>query len=439
METSDNGYAEPNTDGEWMVDEDALPAVGGPAIVAKAHANQSSAVEPVVSKVADVVTRPVEWLWESWLPKGSMTILDGDPGLGKSQLVLDVAARVTHGWRMPPKGGDGGRALGSVLILSAEDDLQTTIKPRLLAAGADMDRIFCMSGVRIHGQEEPVVLPVDLDLVESTAVANAVVLIAFDPMVAYFGSRTDSHKDADVRRVLHRVKLLAERTGAAVLCVRHLNKTAGPAAIYRGGGSIGIIGAARAGWIVGKNPDTPGRLILAVSKSNLAPRPRSLEYSIEQSGSVSRIGWIGECDFGPDDIVAKPRGKPGPKGESLAEAEAFLAKALAGGPKATAELYAWARAECVSVGTLRRAKKEIGVISDHIGGEDGGGNWTWRLPDDYPRCASSMNLSILPRNPENKGFCGKALKSKNLSILPLVRVEKNRLAKMRKSHRTGRA
>jgi hypothetical protein len=341
-------------------------------------------VEPVIVKLSDVEMKPVNWLWRNWTARGCMTLFDGDPGLGKSTTTLDIAARVTRGWKMPPEGGPAGTEPAYVLILSAEDTLEQVIKPRLAAMGADMSRIIAMPAMKVNGEEMPVTLPIDLDAVEEMIKLYGVILVIIDPLVAYLDGKTDSHNDANIRRVLYRVKLLAERTQAAVLAIRHLNKVVNSPALYRGGGSIGIIGAARSAWVVGKDPQNPGHFVLAMNKSNLGPIPRSLAYRIdpvyvEPVGHVGTIGWVGECDLGPNEILAKPKTKPGPKGEALSDAVAFLEKALAEGPKEAGEVEKWAKAECISVKTLRRAKKELGVDSK-LEGYGSEGKWHWSLP-----------------------------------------------------------
>jgi hypothetical protein len=238
-------------------------------------------------------------------------LLDGDPGLGKSTLALDISARVTRGWRMPPGSReDPGRKPGGVLLLSAEDDLERTIRPRFDAAGGDALRVTTLEAIRIGDEENPPILPWDLVLVEGTIVQKGIVLVVVDPLFAYLDSEIDAHKDQDVRRCLHRLKLLAQRTGVAILVIRHLNKLTGGPALYRGGGSIGILGAVRSALIVGCDPNNPETKVLASNKSNLGLSPKSLSYTLESvSKDIARIAWGGEVDLGPDDILNRPQGR----------------------------------------------------------------------------------------------------------------------------------
>src|SRR5262249_22263555 len=192
--------------------------------------------EPVLVRMDTVLPKPVSWLWTGWIPRGALTILDGDPGLGKSTITIDLAARTSRGWLMPPGPGpvEGAEGAG-VLLLKAEDDPARTIRPRLDAAGADPSMVFSFEAVRVAGEDHPPVLPWDLEMVEGLIREHEIVLVVIDPFLAYLGGEFDAHKDQDVRRCLHRLMALAQRTGAAIVLVRHLNKLNHSVALYRGG------------------------------------------------------------------------------------------------------------------------------------------------------------------------------------------------------------
>jgi hypothetical protein len=280
----------------------------------------------------------VSWLWRLRIPRRAVTILDGDPGLGKSTICVDWTARVTRGQPMPGEERQPGEDLepAGVLLLSAEDDLACTIRPRLDAAGADPARVHSLEAIRTGEEERPPVLPWDLSLVEKFIGEHGIAMVVIDPFMAYLDAEINAHQDQDVRRALHQLKLLAERTNAAVIVVRHLNKLIGGPAIYRGGGSIGIIGAARSALLVGRDPDDSKRLVLASNKSNLGPMPSSLRYSLETQGDVARIGWGEECDLTAADILGHADGrKKKSAGEQCAEA---LRGLLANGMRPVAQL-----------------------------------------------------------------------------------------------------
>src|SRR5918997_427133 len=188
--------------------------------------DKTEPAQPVGKLLSEVEPEQVEWLWPGRLPLGKLAVLDGDPGLGKSALTLDLAARVSAGLELP----DGGRCG---------------------PAGADNERIVALTMIGVGTRAERLVsLTQDLDAIEAAIGRVGAALVVIDPLMAFLTGKTDSHKDQDIRRGLAPLAALAERKGAAVLLVRHLNKSAGGNALYRGGGSIGIIGAARAGLVV---------------------------------------------------------------------------------------------------------------------------------------------------------------------------------------------
>jgi hypothetical protein len=259
---------------------------------------------PVYRRMSDVKPQPIRWFWRGWIPRGALTLLDGDPGFFKSTIAIGLAARATRGWAMPP--AEIGDVVGEpeqVLILSAEDDVAGTVRPRLDAAGADATRVYHLDAIRAGEEEQPPVLPFDLLVVEAMIREHGITLVVIDPFMAFLDGKIDSHRDQDVRRCLHRLKIIAERTGCAVLVIRHLNKLHGGPALYRGGGSIGIVGAARSALIVGRDPQDQDRYVLASTKCNLSARPKSLAYRAQSAGDVACIYWEGECDLTADDIL----------------------------------------------------------------------------------------------------------------------------------------
>jgi RecA-family ATPase len=226
----------------------------------------------VVRRVADVPRERVEWLWARYVPVGKVVVLDGDPGLGKSTVTADLAARITAGKPMPD--GSGGGDPSDVVLVSAEDGLADTIRPRLELAGADLRRVAVVDALELpDGRSAPLELPGDLDQLEAVVRDVRAALVTIDPLVAFLAGTVNANRDQDVRRALHPVRDMAERTGAAILVVRHLRKAATDTAVQRGGGSIGIIGAARVGLMVARDPADADRRILAVTKSNVGPIP----------------------------------------------------------------------------------------------------------------------------------------------------------------------
>lgn len=362
--------ADPETDAALR--RQARAARGGPGLVI----------------VADVKPERVRWLWPKRIPLGKITVLDGDPGLGKSTLTLDLAARVSTGSPLPDRVALDHR--GAVLIVSAEDGIGDTIRPRLAAAGADLERITVLDSIQVPKrdgtvEERPLVLPVDLDHLEEAITTTGAVLVILDPLSAFLGGEVDSYKDQHVRRALMPLARLAERTGVAILIVRHLSKSGGPNALYRGGGSIAIIGAARAGLLVAPDPGDPTRRILASTKSNLAPMTDALAYRVvsDDLHDCGRIAWEGPTKHRADDLLAAPA-PPDDLDETsaLAAAVAFLEEVLAEGDLWTGEVKEEAKAAGVAWRTVERAKARLGVTSIKVGrpGDDVQG-WKYHLPE----------------------------------------------------------
>ncbi len=199
----------------------------------------------------------VEWLWPARIPLGKLTIIDGDPGLGKSVLTLELAARVSRGMAMPDSEPGEDREPAGVVVLSAEDGIEDTIVPRLDAAGADRSRILALNLVTdTEGGKRLPTFPGDADYVRAAVGRVQGRLVIIDPLTAYLSGYVNAHKDSDCRRALWPLAQLADDTGVAVVVVRHLNKATGGNPLYRGGGSIGIIGAARSGLLVAPTPTT---------------------------------------------------------------------------------------------------------------------------------------------------------------------------------------
>ena len=351
--------------------EDPLLAVeardGGLLVATRGAGTLLSKVEP----------EQVDWLWPGRIPKGKLTVIDGDPGLGKSAATVDLAARVSAGLGLPDC---APCEAAGVVICSAEDGLADTIRPRLDAAGCDPARVLSLATVPdAEGLSRPISIPEDVPVVREGIRRVGAALVVVDPLMAFLSGKTDSHRDQDVRRVLAALAALAEETGAAIVIVRHLNKPGGKNPLYRGGGSIGIIGAARSGMVVGKDPDDEDRRVLAVVKSNLAAPAPSLSFALEEAGNGAvRVVWLGETDVAAAELLAGPRDE----GSSALEgAKNFLVELLLGGPVAYAEVEAAAEGAGINMRTVKRAKQELGVESSREGeaGRQGGGKWIWSL------------------------------------------------------------
>lgn len=237
-------------------------------------------VEPElgIHRLSSIRERQVSWLWPGYLPAGKLVMLDGDPGDGKSVMTCDLAARFSSGARLP----DGQRPHHpvDVVMISAEDDPEDTIKPRLRVAGANQDRVHLLTSGTI--EDQPFSLTRDLPALETFITTNQVGLVVIDPLMAFMPSDIDAYRDADVRRALFPLTQMAARTMCTILVVRHLVKSR-TKAISAGGGSMGFIGAARVGYLVGPHPEDETKRVLAGVKINIGPMPEPLGYRVVAS------------------------------------------------------------------------------------------------------------------------------------------------------------
>lgn len=229
---------------------------------------------------ADMVQeRPVSWLWPGYLPAGKLVMIEGDPGDGKSVMTCDLAARLTTGSPLP----DGSRVPKTdVIMISAEDDPEDTIKPRLRVAGADLRRVHLVVGGPTENSAFD--LARDLDALEALVTSTQAKVIFIDPLMAFMPAQINAYSDHEVRRALYPLSRMAQRNSTAIVVVRHLVKGSGRGkAITAGGGSIAFIGAARAGYVVAEHPEDETKRVFACVKINIGPKPAALGYKVVSS------------------------------------------------------------------------------------------------------------------------------------------------------------
>jgi AAA domain-containing protein len=357
------------------------------------HAEQPRIRQLMIRNFAKIQPQKTRWLWRAYIPLGTLTILDGDPGLGKSTICIDLIARVTRGQSMPNDGETDLDGPAVALILSAEDAPENTIRPRLDAAGADVNLVENIEATKVgEDGERPPVLPADVDLLEEKIAETNAKLVVIDVFTAYLDGELDAHRDQDVRRCLHRLKILAQRTGCAIILIRHLNKLNGGAAIYRGGGSIGITGAARSVLMVGKNPTEPTQFVLAPIKCNLCKPPPALTYSIMNAGDdVSVIGWGQETSLSADDLL----GCQSQKGTVAEECAALIRDLLADGPKLSDDMEDELKANGYKDNAIRDGRKKAKVRAFKKGfGE--ASKWWWELQKDKGDDAQDESVRVPP-------------------------------------------
>lgn len=322
---------------------------------------------PITVKVSDVQREEVSWLWTNRIPRGKLTIIDGDPGVGKSFLSLAIATAVTCGCGLP--GELEQRDPQNVLIMSAEDGLADTIRPRLEDMGADISRAIAFRGLIDEKERERPLTLSDLDVIEKAIHEHKPALIIIDPIIAFTASK-DTHKANEVRGLLAPLAALAEKHCVAILAIRHLNKGTAKAA-YRGQGSIDFLAACRSAFLAGEDPENPAVKVLIHAKANLGPKMPSLTYSIDEG----RFLWGEESTHTAEQLLAQP-----PEGEEqtvMVEARGFLHDLLSNAPVASGDVFKQGKAEGISMTTLKRAKRVLGVKAQKLGFKNG---WEWELP-----------------------------------------------------------
>ncbi|MCZ6834246.1 MAG: AAA family ATPase [Planctomycetota bacterium] len=352
--------------------------------VIKDEQKTKASVQPIIVNLADVEPEEVQWLWPGRIALGKVTLIAGDPGLGKSFLTLDMAARISSGTSWPDD-RDALNQVGGIVLLSAEDDLGDTIRPRLDAAGADVARICAISSVKRLGTkseeavEDSFCLATDLTALEASILQTPDCrLVIIDPISAYLG-RVDSHKMAELRGILTPLGALASRHRVAVVCIHHLNKNSGGQAIYRACGSIGFVAAARAAWIVTKDKDDERRRLFLPVKNNLASDMTGLAYTIEliDQGGAPAVAWEPDpVEISADEAMSASQGD----GEDRLDAKSFLLDLLADGEIPGKDVLDEAKEAGFSDKVARRALKSLGG-KPRRSGFGKGGQWIWSLPN----------------------------------------------------------
>lgn len=304
----------------------------------------------------DVKVEQVEWLLYPFIPYGKVTIIQGDPGEGKTTLVLQIIARLTKGESII---GEEAKIPINVIYQTAEDGLGDTIKPRLLAADADCSKVLV-----IDDKDTPLTMR-DIRLEKAIIETNAR-LVVLDPIQGFLGADVDMHRANEIRPVMKHISELAEKYHCAIVLIGHMNKCSMGKSAYRGLGSIDFQAAARSVLIVGRIKDEPEMRVVCQTKSSLAPEAKSIAFRL---GETNGFEWIGEYDITADDLLS---GKA--KGTKKKAAIDFLENALANGQKSQTEIMRLAEEQSISEKTLRNAKEALDVNSKKIGSQ-----WYWEL------------------------------------------------------------
>ena len=340
--------------------------------------------EAIVVRLSDVTPEPVEWLWHERIPLGKLTLLAGDPGLGKSFMTVDMAARVStgHSW---PDAPCVPQPVGSVVLFNCEDDVSDTVLPRFLKAGGDPGRVVALQGISIidgrTGKRRERGFSLDRDLPSLIQVLEQnpdTRLVVIDPISAYCGG-TDSHKNADVRGMLAPLAAVASKHRVAVVMVTHLSKGSKDKAVYRSMGSLAFAAAARAVWHVAKDNDDPERRLLLMTKMNLCAESTGLAYRLIdgavswEEAPVAMTADEHMADEGHNERKSTDTGK------AVVEAAEWLVRLLSDRSLMAVIVGDNADDAGISETTLKRAKKRAGVISQRQGYSKGSVVW-WTMP-----------------------------------------------------------
>ena len=305
----------------------------------------------------------IDWLLYPFIPFGKVTIVQGDPGEGKTTMVLQIIAKLTKGEAVLPSGSDEPALEGKTMALepvnviyqTAEDGLGDTIKPRLLSAGADCSRVMVID------DNNQALTMMDARL-EEAIIKTKVRLVVLDPIQGFLGAAVDMHRANEIRPLMKRIAVLAEKYHCAIILIGHMNKNSNGKSSYRGLGSIDFQAAARSVLIVGRI-----RVVCHV-KSSLAPEGKSIAFRLDKDTGFE---WIGEYDISADDLLSGDN-----RGQKIHAAKEFLKEILASGSVAQTKVAEEAESRRIKKKTLWNAKKELEIDSVKIGNQ-----WFWMLPE----------------------------------------------------------
>ena len=336
-----------------------------------------------------VEVEQIEWLLYPFIPYGKVTIIQGDPGEGKTTMVLQIIAKLTRGEPIFPvtdttmkikekrsdevnSGNDGldgednmqeqsSMSPVNVIYQTAEDGLGDTIKPRLLAAGADCSKVMV-----IDDSDQPLTMA-DVRL-EEAIVQTKAKMVVLDPIQGFLGANVDMHRANEIRPLMKRIAVLAEKYHCAVILIGHMNKNSNGKSSYRGLGSIDFQAAARSVLIVGRVKDEPEVRVVCHTKSSLAPEGTSIAFRLDKNNGFE---WIGEYDISADELLNGDG-----RGQKSQKAKKFLLEFLANGGMAQKRIAEEAEARGIKEKTLWNAKRELEVDSVKRGKQ-----WYWMLPE----------------------------------------------------------
>lgn len=306
-------------------------------------------------RMSEIQEQMVSWLWYPYIPSGKITIMQGDPGEGKTFLILGIAAYLSQGI---PFFERESQPPANVIYQTAEDGLADTIKPRLISLGADCRKILV-----IDESENP--LSFCDQRIKRAIIKTSAKLLILDPLQAYLGANVDMHRANELRPIFSRLGNVAEETGCAIVIIGHMNK-GGTKSTYKGLGSIDITAAARSVLVVGRSPEDENVRIMAHTKSNLAPSGSSIAFTFDDGLKI-----LGESNVTVNELLGFVKAKRNVK----EEAKEFLQNFLSGEPMEAQKIFTKSEELRISQRTLKTVKKELGILSEKVGDV-----WFWKMP-----------------------------------------------------------
>ena len=314
-------------------------------------------------KMSEIQSQEVSWLWFPFIPYGKLTIIQGDPGDGKTTLVLNIAA-----WLSKGEGLDSEMKLSepvNVIYQSAEDGLADTVKPRLELAGADCERILVID------EKEKSLSMVD-ERLEKAIVRTKARMLILDPIQAYLGGGMDMNRANEARDMTKKLGALAEKYQCAIVLIGHMNKAAGNKAAYRGMGSIDFFAVARSVLLVGRVEGEPNIRAVVQIKNNLAAFGHPKAFALSENG----FQWLGDYEITADEVL----GGIAPKANKMEQAKRLLRElALTTDAIQSNEIFDMADEQGISKRTLENAKRELGIRAKKINN-----SWYWELDKVKP-------------------------------------------------------
>ena len=311
-----------------------------------------------IIKMSEIQSQEIEWLWFPYIPYGKLTIIQGDPGDGKTTLVLNLAAKLSKGEALD-KDMDIKEPI-IVIYQTAEDGLADTVKPRLELAGADCEQIIVID------ESDKSLSMADERLEEAIQTTGAKLLI-LDPIQAYLGGGMDMNRANEARDMTKKLGALAEKYKCAIVLIGHMNKASGNKAAYRGMGSIDFFAVARSVLLVGRIEGEPNIRAVVQIKNNLAAFGHPKAFALSEAG----FRWLGDYDITADEIL----GGIAPKANKLEQAKKLLRElAETSNAVQSNEIFDMAEEQGISKRTLESAKKELGIRAKKINN-----SWYWEL------------------------------------------------------------